>query len=136
MPFARRSPPTCSRIPYARAGREMTNADTTDPVRAGAAAYARGAFFEAHEHFEEAWKASGTPRSRELHALAQIAAAMHKRVAHGKPEAARAIMARARAKLEGAAGAYVELGPLRTSIDAWLRGADASAPPIVLRADR
>ena len=33
-------------------------------LRAGAAAYARGAFFEAHEHFEHAWKASGAPRSR------------------------------------------------------------------------
>jgi hypothetical protein len=114
----------------------MTDTDTNDPVRAGVDAYAGARYFAAHEHFEDAWKTSGVPRSLELHALAQVAAAVHKRTVHGKPEAARAIMQRAQAKIAGLAGAHVDLDALRAGIDAWLCDETASAPPILLRTRR
>lgn len=101
----------------------MNDADTNAAlVREGVAAYTRGAHFEAHERFEHAWLASGEPRSRELHALAQVAAALHKHIAQNKPDAARAIMQRARAKLEDVeTSAYgLDVARLRTQIDTWL----------------
>lgn len=101
-------------------------------VARGVDAYARGALFDAHERFEEAWLASGAPRSLELHALAQVAAAMHKHVVHAKPEAARAIMTRARAKLARveASSHGLDLDALRAAIDAWLKDPRDDAPPI------
>lgn len=69
-------------------------------VAEGVSLYRCGLYFEAHERFEEAWVASGPNRSLELHALAQLAAGMHKREAQASPVAARAILGRARAKLE------------------------------------
>lgn len=63
--------------------------------------YRRGAYFEAHEAFEEAWKGSGEPRSRELHGLAQMAAGIHKLEVQHKEAAAASILGRAREKLAG-----------------------------------
>lgn len=47
-------------------------------VGSGLDAYAHALYFEAHERFEQAWLASGTPRSVELHALAHLASHPHR----------------------------------------------------------
>jgi predicted metal-dependent hydrolase len=101
-------------------------------VREGIAAYARGEHFAAHEHFEHAWLAGGVARSRELHALAQLAAAVYKDMTQEKPEAARAIMRRARAKLDDVeTSAYgIDLVRLRELIDRWLTSG-GGAPELV-----
>jgi len=99
-------------------------------VTIGIEAYARGEYFEAHEHFEQAWLAGGTNRSSELHALAQLAAAMHKHFATRKPEAARAILLRARSKLEGleTSAHRLDLESLRSEVDAWLVDPRVTSP--------
>lgn len=105
----------------------------------GVEAHARRDHFTAHEHFEDAWRASGAPRSLELHALAQLEAALHKLTSHRKPEAARAIMQRAREKLGRVETSShgIDLDGLRSSIDAWLSATKgetfAAYPPIELR---
>jgi len=102
-------------------------------VSDGIAAYGRGDHLGAHESFEHAWLQSGSPRSLELHALAQLAAAVHKHIASHKPDAARAIMARARTKLgaiEGSAYA-IDLERLRREVDAWLDGSGSTPPALV-----
>jgi predicted metal-dependent hydrolase len=42
----------------------------------GAVAWARGAWFEAHEHWESAWRLSFAPDRLAVQALAQLAAAL------------------------------------------------------------
>lgn len=83
-----------------------------------------GEFFEAHEAFEDAWRSSGEPRSIELHALAQLAAAMHKHHAQGMPEPARRIARRAAEKFarvqQSALG--LDLEALCVALDVYVRG--------------
>lgn len=66
-------------------------------------AYARGDFFEAHEHWEDIWRAlpEGDER-RHLQGLIQIAAAMHKRFVMRSASGAARLLERARAKISDA----------------------------------
>lgn len=109
--------------------------DAAEAANAAVTAYERGEYFRAHEAFEHAWLASGSPRSVELHALAQLAAAVHKRVTSGKPVAASAIMRRARDKFTSleASALGIDLVRLVAGIDVWLVDMDAPAPAIERR---
>ena len=67
----------------------------------GALLFDRGAFFEAHEAWEDQWRiATDETERRFLQGLIQIAAALHKLLVMGSREAALRVFARALAKLD------------------------------------
>ena len=82
---------------------------TTEPLEQGRAAFNRGDFFAAHEHWEEAWRAlEGAPRVQ-AQGLIQIAAGLH-HLQHGRPRPAARLLAKGLEKL--ARGDAARLGDL------------------------
>jgi predicted metal-dependent hydrolase len=68
---------------------------------AGARAFDAGAFWEAHEAWEERWREDQDPTARRaLQGLIQIAAALHKLVAMNSPDSASRLFAKGLAKLD------------------------------------
>jgi predicted metal-dependent hydrolase len=69
----------------------------------GLQAYAAGEYFEAHELWEELWRDEPPEGDKVfLQGLIQVAAAMHKVIAHRKPEPAARLLGRALHKLRDA----------------------------------
>ncbi|HSO33792.1 MAG TPA: DUF309 domain-containing protein [Labilithrix sp.] len=67
----------------------------------GARLFDRGEFFEAHDAWEERWRVTPVETERRfLQGLIQIAAALHKLLVMGSPEAAGRLFARGLAKLD------------------------------------
>jgi predicted metal-dependent hydrolase len=67
----------------------------------GARLFDAGAFFEAHEAWEDRWRITTDETERRfLQGLIQVAAALHKLLVMGSPEAASRLFARALAKLD------------------------------------
>ena len=85
---------------------------------------ARGAYFDAHEHFEAAWHRSVPPERAAIQALVQLAVALHHLV-NGNVTGATRVLAKAGRKLDAADTpariAMIDLGDARTIIDR-LRG--------------
>jgi predicted metal-dependent hydrolase len=72
-----------------------------DPYVRGARLFDAGAFFEAHEAWEERWRLETDPSARRfLQGLIQIAAAFHKLVVSGSPASASRLLAKGTAKLD------------------------------------
>ena len=68
----------------------------------GARLFDRGAFFDAHEAWEEQWRVETDDAERRfLQGLIQVAAALHKLLVMSSPEAASRLLARALEKLDG-----------------------------------
>lgn len=73
----------------------------------GLATYQSGDFFEAHELWEEIWRDTPEGFDRQfLQGLIQVAAAMHKLIAHHKPKPAARLLGRAIDKLGEAPPGY------------------------------
>jgi uncharacterized protein len=71
------------------------------PYVRGARLFDAGAFFEAHEAWEERWRVEIDPGARRfLQGLIQIAAAFHKLVVSGSPASTSRLLARGIAKLD------------------------------------
>lgn len=95
----------------------------------GLACYRRREFFDAHEHWEDVWRASAEPEKTFLQALIHIAAGFHhlerKNVAGAERQLRRALR-----KLEpypaNFGGLAVE--PIRESVRAWLHAIEEGAP--------
>ncbi len=67
----------------------------------GARLFDRGAFFEAHEAWEDRWRVETDDTTRRfLQGLIQVAAALHKLLVMSSPEAASRLFTRALAKLD------------------------------------
>jgi len=86
----------------------------------GSAALARGAWFEAHECWEDAWRLSVPPDRPAVQALAQLAAALV-HLSNGRPRGATSVLAKAHGKLvrpdtPGAVGP-VDVSAVRTLIE-------------------
>lgn len=89
-----------------------------------------GEYFEAHEAFEDEWRAASGDRKTALQALTQLAAAFHKIETHGPgARGAKYLLEKSREKL-AAHGAL--LGPLGASALAQI---DAALPALA-RAER
>ncbi|MFW5920969.1 MAG: DUF309 domain-containing protein [Polyangiales bacterium] len=78
--------------------------DRRDEWERGLLAYREGRFFDAHEHWEELWRALATAddqeqRRRLLQALVQLAAALHKLRSGIRPGGAPALLDKAAEKL-------------------------------------
>jgi hypothetical protein len=79
-----------------------------EPFARGARLFDAGAFFEAHEVWEERWRVATEKAERDfLQGLIQVAAAFHKLVVMKSPDAAGRLLARGLAKLD-ACSAHVE----------------------------
>jgi predicted metal-dependent hydrolase len=86
----------------------------------GSAAWARGAWFEAHECWERAWRLSVPPDRPAVQALAQLAAALV-HLSNGRQRGAMSVLAKAHGKLmlpdtPGAVGP-VEVTAVRSLIE-------------------
>lgn len=72
-----------------------------ETFREGLRAYDRGAYYEAHEHWELLWREEPeeTPKRHFLQGLIQVAAALHKLGVMKSPTGAMRLFERARARL-------------------------------------
>jgi hypothetical protein len=96
---------------------------------AGARAFDAGAFWAAHEAWEEHWRESTDPAVRlGLQGLIQIAAALHKLVVMGSPDSASRLFEKGLAKLDGVPADFaIDLASFRDAIRAFARAlADGS----------
>jgi predicted metal-dependent hydrolase len=91
----------------------------------GVALFNRGAFFESHEVFEDAWRDAPEPERKFLQGLIQAAVAFHHH-GRGNPKGARSLLGRALENLAPFPGEFggLELGPLRQSIADWQQALD------------
>jgi hypothetical protein len=114
-----------------------------DAFRRGARLFDAGAFFDAHEAWEEHWRVETDQGSRRfLQGLIQIAAAFHKLVVVKSPASASRLLARGLAKLDACPDeiALRGLASFRDAVRAFERalalgGADASSIPKIGRPD-
>jgi len=75
--------------------------DAADAFTRGAELFDEGAYFDAHEVWEERWRVETNAAERLfLQGLIQVAAALHKREVMGSPEVAARVLTRAREKLD------------------------------------
>ena len=89
----------------------------------GARLFDQGAFFEAHEAWEERWRVETDETARRhLQGLIQIAAAFHKQVAMHDGASAARLFARGLEKLEGCAGLSAFRESVRACASTWAHG--------------
>ena len=111
----------------------------------GATLFDRGAFFKAHEAWEERWRVTIDDRERlVLQGLIQVAAALHKLLVMGAPVAAARLFARGLAKLDASPPEFAtehgfDLARFRDGVRACAADLDAqrfdrAAIPVMLRA--
>jgi uncharacterized protein len=82
----------------------------SDAFRRGALLFDAGAFFEAHEAWEDRWRIETDELSRLcLQGLIQVAAAFHKLAAIGAPDSAARLLARGLAKLDACPASTLDL---------------------------
>ena len=97
----------------------------SDAFRRGAVLFDAGAFFEAHEAWEERWRIETDAKSRLcLQGLIQVAAAFHKLAVIGAPDAASRLLARGLAKLDACPASTLDpkMGAFREGLRACARG--------------
>jgi predicted metal-dependent hydrolase len=102
---------------------EAHPADVPPEVHRGAALFNAGLFFEAHEYWEDVWRASGPPERTFYHGLVQAAAACY-HVEKGNVHGAAVLLAKARTKLAAYAPRYlgVDVAALLASLEAVRAG--------------
>jgi hypothetical protein len=95
-------------------------------VHRGAALFDAGLFFEAHEYWEDVWRAARPPERTFYHGLVQAAAGCY-HAEKGNAHGAAVLLAKARAKLRGFAPRYlgVDVTALLASLDAVRAGGPA-----------
>jgi predicted metal-dependent hydrolase len=82
-----------------------------EALAGGARLFDDGRFFEAHEAWEQHWRAESDPeRRRLLQGLIQIAAALHKLLNLGAPDSASRLFSRGLAKLDACPTSIGDLG--------------------------
>jgi hypothetical protein len=95
----------------------------------GVELFNRGAFFEAHEVLEDAWRAAPDIEKKFLQGLIQTAVAFHHH-SKGNLVGAHSLLARASRNLSGYADNFggIQLTPLRQSITHWQRALAEGQP--------
>lgn len=99
-------------------------------VHRGAALFNAGLYFEAHEYWEDVWRASRPPERAFYHGLVQAAAGRY-HAEKGNTHGAAVLLAKARAKLEAYVPHYlgVDVAALLGSLTEVPRAGSAAAPP-------
>jgi uncharacterized protein len=95
----------------------------------GVALFNQRKFFDAHEVWEDVWRAAPTDEKKFLQGLIQVAVALHHH-SHGNVDGARSLLARAQRNLSPYPESYagVDLSALRRQLAAC-ENALASGPP-------
>jgi predicted metal-dependent hydrolase len=95
----------------------------------GATLFNAGNFFEAHEVWEDVWRAAPAEEKQFLQGLIQIAVALHHH-SRGNAVGARSLLARAHRNLTAYPDRYggVNLAALRAAVTECERGLDSGAP--------
>jgi uncharacterized protein len=101
----------------------MVQPSLRESFEAGARAFDRGAFWDAHEAWEERWREETDEGARRvLQGLIQVAAALHKLVVMRSPASAARLFAKGLAKLEDLPASFVvDLRPFRDGVAACAR---------------
>jgi predicted metal-dependent hydrolase len=97
---------------------------SSDAFLRGARLFDAGAFFEAHEAWEEHWRVEGDETQRRfLQGLIQIAAAFHQLVVIGSADAASRLLAKGLAKLDACPAQVTDmnLGAFHLGVHAYAR---------------
>jgi len=100
----------------------------------GSRLFDAGAFFEAHEAWEEAWRPEQGEAKALLHGLIQVAAGFHKGLVRGRPSAMVKLLGKGLGRLEAVGQvAAPALEPFRSDVARWLeagrRWAEGGARP-------
>ena len=95
----------------------------------GLACYRNQEFFEAHEHWEDAWNQLADPERLFLQALIQVTVAMH-HFHNANRAGALSLLRRAQGKLEKYPEQFggVDVSNLRNDVRAWLLALEQTAP--------
>jgi hypothetical protein len=98
------------------------------PLAEGLACYRRGAFFDAHEHWESVWLTLDEPQKSFLQALIQVTAAFH-HLHTGNPAGAISLLRRAlwRLTLCPAHFGSIAVEPLCAEVSEWLHALESGA---------
>ena len=83
----------------------MDAAELARKMAEGLACFNHREFYEAHEHWEDAWNELDDPARRWVQGLIQIATGLHK-LERGRPDVCRTLFVKALTKLEGAPATY------------------------------
>ena len=114
---------------------------TEEALEQGREAFAAGRFFEAHAHWEEAWRLESGTHRRLLQGLIQAAAAYHKMSVQRHPAGMVKLLDRALEQLRGIPDGFamLQLDRLRTGLVrsrdealAWCSGGPSPAGPAPL----
>ena len=99
-------------------------------MEAGRAAFNRGEFYEAHEHWEDVWNEVDDPERAWIQGMIQIATGLHK-VSQDKRPPARTLLEKAMAKLADAPEALdgFDLGSMRAEAASALARLQAGELP-------
>jgi hypothetical protein len=98
----------------------------------GLACYGRGEFFQAHEHWELAWLRLHEPERSFVQAIIQITAAFH-HLRQGNVAGTLSLLKRAQRRLAECPALFggIAVEPLRTEVEAWLRGIESRDIPAI-----
>jgi predicted metal-dependent hydrolase len=96
----------------------------------GRAAFNRGEFYDAHEHWEEVWNEIDDPDRRWIQGLIQVATGLHK-LQRERIDSARTLLARALDKLADAPETWqgLAVGALRRAAEATARALERGERP-------
>jgi predicted metal-dependent hydrolase len=100
----------------------------SSPLAAGLACYRNRDFFEAHEHWEEAWNQLADPEKNFVQGLIQVTVAMH-HYHKGNRAGALSLLRRALRRFErcGENFAGVDVASLAADVGAWVQALEENA---------
>lgn len=106
---------------------------STEAYRRGIELFNGGAFFDAHEVWEEAWRESGGVEKKFLQGLTQVAVAFH-HYSRGNVAGAYSVLQRARKNITDCPGEFggIDLNALLESLGKWQEALAAGGPKPVL----
>jgi predicted metal-dependent hydrolase len=105
-------------------GKHSLPEETRAALAAGACLFDAGRFFDAHEVWEDAWRAEAGARKLALQGLIQIAAGFHKGLVQGRPSGMVRLLEAGLGRLEASGGIEgLDLTAFLAEVVAWREGA-------------
>ena len=104
---------------------------TTGALAAGLSCYRNQEFFEAHEHWEDAWNQLADPEKSFLQGLIQVTVAMH-HYQHANRAGAQSLLERSLRRFDRCPESFggVDVATLRADVQAWLHALASAAPDV------
>jgi predicted metal-dependent hydrolase len=105
-------------------GKDSLPEETRAAIAAGARLFDAGRFFDAHEVWEDAWRAEAGARKLALQGLIQIAAGFHKGLVQGRPSGMVRLLDAGLGRLEASGGIEgLDLTAFLAEVVAWREAA-------------